>query len=152
MDNRSRAAEFNVDRRPAKIRSHGEIGNGCSSSNSCRDIKENTVGARLPSRRGDDAERRQAHNGADGIIDVGTMSSNGDVSGLAVRGIAVNDYCVVDHGSGLVVFLIENEDAKMSYGLRWESFERIAIQFADPQMHVDGELKLYGTELARNRL
>lgn len=89
------AAELNVDRGPAKVGSHGEVGNGGGHGNSGSDVMENTMLTRLGNSKTGEDEGRQGHDSSHCPVPVGAADGDGDVSALAVDSVAIDAQGVV---------------------------------------------------------
>lgn len=83
------AVEFDLNRGEAEVRAHGEVGNSSNKDNTRRDVVEETVAALYLERHADKDEACEAHNSADGKIEVGAMGCDVDVSGTAIDSVVV---------------------------------------------------------------
>lgn len=80
----ARSLEFNIDRGPAEVGSHGEVGNSGDHSDGSSDVVKNTVLARLGHAETQEDEGRGGHDSAHSPVPIGTADGDGDVRGLAI--------------------------------------------------------------------
>jgi len=92
------ANELNADWGPAKVRTHGEIGDGGDHGNTSSNVVEKTVLAWLGPGKTDEGESCDGHDGADSPVPVGTVGGDGNVGGLVVLSIAFQSVSMTDDG------------------------------------------------------
>ena len=80
--------EFNHDRSPAQVGTHGEVCYGGDHGDRGGDIVENTICSWLSQSEADEDHGGNYHDSADGIVPVGTMRGDVDLTPLAIQRVA----------------------------------------------------------------
>jgi len=92
------SAELNIDRGPAEVGSHREVGNSSDHGDGSSDVVEDTVLAGLGHAETQEDKGRGGHDGADSPVPVGTANGDGDVSRLAIDHVGVDVKSVISLG------------------------------------------------------
>lgn len=79
--------ELDIDGSPAQVGSHGEVGNGGDHGDSCGDVVEDTVLARLGQAKADEDKGANGHNSTNCPVPIRTTDGNSNVDGLAVDNV-----------------------------------------------------------------
>jgi hypothetical protein len=79
------SAELNIDGGPAKVGSHGKVGNSGDHSDGSSHVVEDTVLTGLGHTETQEDKGRSGHDGADSPVPVGTANGDGDISRLAIN-------------------------------------------------------------------
>jgi hypothetical protein len=82
------AVEFDTNRGEAEVRAHGEVSNGSNKDHTRRDVVEETVAALYAERHANEDEAGEAHDGANGKVEVGAMGCDVNVCGTAIDSVA----------------------------------------------------------------
>jgi len=79
------SGELDIDRGPAEVGSHGEVGNSGDHGDGSSDVVEDAVLARLGHAQAQEDKGGSSHNSAYGPVPVGAADGDGDVRRLAVN-------------------------------------------------------------------
>jgi len=92
------SAELNIDRGPAEVGSHREVGDSSDHSDGSSDVVEDTVLTGLSHAETQEDKGRGSHDSADSPVPVGTANGDGDVSRLVIDHVGVDVKSVISLG------------------------------------------------------
>jgi len=92
------SAELNIDRGPAEVGSHREVGDSSDHGDRSSHIVENTVLAGLGHAETQEDKGTGSHDGADSPVPVGTANGDGNVSRLAIDHVGIDVKSVISLG------------------------------------------------------
>ena len=79
------SGKLDIDRGPAEVGSHGEVGNSGDHGDGSSDVVEDTVLARFGHTQTQEDEGASSHDSADSPVPVGTANGDGNGSSLAIN-------------------------------------------------------------------
>ena len=89
MHSRIATWKLHIDGCPAEVGAHSEVSDGCRASHASGDVAEDAISSGFQTGGSNDAECGDAHDGADGVIQVGAMGSYGDGDRFVIDDVRV---------------------------------------------------------------